>query len=215
MTVYSSPLSRPQGALVSDFIESLDTADGTIVGLSNMELRLAHGQQSIPEMGTPLTCKAGHWGTLRFSCRRTGKDPEWFPERNCKTYCTGYSCPGVLWAAPCNCVVDCKWIQAVIKSTAWYWQPSSLPQFSPTSGLLPQRGLSLNSYHTSLHALLSVRSPKYDCSLCTEASSPAFPRLWQTRGRKLTKHLLLLSGPLCKSSTFHLLFHILKHRLSI
>lgn len=60
MTVFSSPLSRPQGALVSDFIESLDTADGTIVGLSNMELRLAHGQQSIPEMGTPLTCKAGH-----------------------------------------------------------------------------------------------------------------------------------------------------------
>lgn len=60
MTVFSSLLSRPQGALVSDFIESLDIADGTIMGLSNMELRLDHGQRSIPEMVTSLTCKPGH-----------------------------------------------------------------------------------------------------------------------------------------------------------
>lgn len=69
MTVFSSPLSGPLGALVSDFIGSLDTADGAIMVLRNMELRQACGQQCVPAIVTSLnilTCKPG-----QRACSRT------------------------------------------------------------------------------------------------------------------------------------------------
>lgn len=116
-----------------------------------MELRLVHGQQSIPEMVTSLTCKPGHWRTPRFSCRRTRKDSEWFPERNCcKTYYTGYSCPGVLWAVSCNCVIDCKWYKQSFNQQHDTGSLLSSHSSSPTSGLLPLRGLSALSTPTTL-----------------------------------------------------------------
>lgn len=188
MTIFSSLLSRPQGALVSDFIESLDIADGTIMGLSNMELRLDHGQRSIPEMVTSLTCKPGHWGTLRFSCRRTGKDPEWFPERNgCKTYYTGYSCPGVLWAVPCNCVIDCKWYKQSFNQQ--HDIGSLLPSHSssPTSGLLPLRGLSALSIPTTPVFMLCFAQyvePQVWLQALYWNIQPSLPKAMTNKGQK-------------------------------